>query len=938
MMTHGLFLYARVELSYAFLRMTMEIQYSPSLILLSIAVAIFASYVALNFAQTVSKAKGKAQIFWLAGGALAMGIGIWSMHFVGMLAFEMPGMEMAYDIPLMLLSVVVAIFGSALALYVVSRPIVHTRSVIIGGIAMAIAISGMHYIGMYSMRMAARIEWNCLYVFLSVLIALGASFAALMICIRLRYKPNQWFQLFGASIVMGAAISGMHYMGMIAATFVHDHSLHIDDSNLLVTSGLSFATISTTLLILGLALGGSFGKRILDAYQERSDNILESSEGKFRVLVEAVKDYAIFIIDTNGYITTWNTGAQRITGYLENEIVGKHFSILYGKEDRMSAETANELSMAIKSGHFETEAKRYRKDGSFFWANIVLDPLVNKSGALTGFSKVIRDITGLKNAEERNRSLNEELERRVLDRTHALQERERQLRTIANAMPVLVAQIDSHQHILFANDSFCDWFNFSADQIIGRTIREVLGEDRYPANSVYIEKALKGETVTYERQSYSRDRSAILNITFVPEFNDEHQVKGFIIVAANVSSYKTIEAELKDAKIAADVANETKSAFLANMSHEIRTPLGAVIGFSELLVDGNLSVSEKRNTIEVIKRNGRLLSTIINDILDLSKVEAGKMEIERIPVSLFDLVREIAVLLNLDAVGKGIQLNVSFDGPIPKTVLTDPSRLRQILFNIVGNAIKFTDRGTVSLTIKLDPDDKDKILFIVQDTGTGITEEQQQRLFSPFMQADVTTTRRFGGTGLGLVLSKKLSKALNGDVRLAHSALGKGSTFVISIAHGQPEMAFIENTNQNQAASSQTLELPFLPQVQGISKLKILIVDDSLDNLALIKHILKIAGATVETANNGKEGIEKALGEYFDVILMDLQMPVMDGYEATKALRKSGFTRPIIALTAHAMKEERIRCLANGFDDHLTKPIDRNALMKALSGVPILRE
>jgi CheY-like chemotaxis protein len=314
------------------------------------------------------------------------------------------------------------------------------------------------------------------------------------------------------------------------------------------------------------------------------------------------------------------------------------------------------------------------------------------------------------------------------------------------------------------------------------------------------------------------------------------------------------------------------------------------------------------------------------------------MEIERIPVSLFDLVREIAVLLNLDAVGKGIQLNVSFDGPIPKTVLTDPSRLRQILFNIVGNAIKFTDRGTVSLTIKLDPDDKDKILFIVQDTGTGITEEQQQRLFSPFMQADVTTTRRFGGTGLGLVLSKKLSKALNGDVRLAHSALGKGSTFVISIAHGQPEMAFIENTNQNQAASSQTLELPFLPQVQGISKLKILIVDDSLDNLALIKHILKIAGATVETANNGKEGIEKALGEYFDVILMDLQMPVMDGYEATKALRKSGFTRPIIALTAHAMKEERIRCLANGFDDHLTKPIDRNALMKALSGVPILRE
>lgn len=765
----------------------MEVVYNPSLVFLSIMVAILASYVALNLAYSVTQAKGRAQAVWLACGSLAMGVGIWSMHFVGMLAFEMPGMEMAYDVPLMSLSVVVAILGSALALFVVSRPQVQTGSLISSGIAMAAAISGMHYIGMYSMRMEARIQWNVYLVIASILIALAASFAALTIAIRLRNKPDRLFLLMLASILMGAAISGMHYTGMFAATFIHDSSVQIEEANILVTSGLVVATLSTTLLILGIALYSSIGMRIMSMREERS--------------------------------------------------------------------------------------------------------LV-------------------------------------------IQERESQLRTITNAIPTLVAQVDRNERILFANDAFCDWFNRTHKEVSKLRFEDVLGEDRYPANKVYIDQALDGKTVSYERLSFSGSRKAILNITFVPEYDNDKRVKGFIIVAADVSKYKEIEAELKKAKEQAEVANETKSAFLANMSHEIRTPLGAVIGFSELMIDPDMSPSEKLNSIEIIRRNGKLLSTIINDILDLSKVEAGKLEIEKTDVDLFELLSETAALLNLDAAAKGVRLTVAFEGVVPNIIKTDSTRLRQILFNIVGNAIKFTEKGVVSLTVKLSADNS-KLNFVVQDTGTGITPEQAQRLFSPFTQADATTTRRFGGTGLGLSLSKKLAIALGGNVVLEDSTIGKGSTFVISLDHGQSKEIIFESTEHTiQEAAAKVLNFASHEGTTQLSNLNILVVDDSLDNLALIKRLLTLSGAQVATANSGQEGVEKALKENFSLVLMDLQMPDMDGYEATKELRGRGFDKPIIALTAHAMKEERKRCLENGFNNHLTKPIDRNALIHILSEYP----
>jgi len=910
--------------------MVMETQFNMMWVILSVVVAIFASYVALNLAQNVTQTTGKTRAGWLACGALAMGIGIWSMHFIGMLAFEMPGMEMAYDVPLMALSVLVAIVASALALFIVSRPSVPVGSIIFGGVAMAAAISGMHYIGMASMRMAATIEWNMYLVALSVLIAMVASFSALYILSRLRNEADQFEKLLHASTVMGFAISGMHYTGMLAATYHYTASSGIESSNLLVSTGLPVTVTIGTLIILGIALASSVGQRLWSKRTKTADEVLGKSEERFRRLVEAVKDYAIFMLDIEGHITTWNSGAKRITGYSDEEVIGKDVTLFYTQNDVDSHTAEKELQIAKDSGHFEGEGQRVRKDGSRYLASIVITPLFNADGSTYGFSKVIRDITLVKEAEARMKHINEELEERVAARTRALEQRENQLRAITDAAPIIIAQLNRSERVLFANEAFRNWFQLSSEEVLGKTFSEILGPERYPANKPFIQKVLSGQVTTYERVSKSGNTTATLGITLVPEFDDKKHVEGFIVVASDITKHKEVQAELKSAKEAAEVANATKSAFLANMSHEIRTPLGAVLGFSELLVNDEMSSSERVNSFEIIKRNGRLLSNIINDILDLSKVEAGKLDVEKVEVPFDDIMKEISSVLNLEAAEKGIELSVTSVGTIPQRIKTDPLRLRQVLFNIVGNAIKFTSRGSVNVKVKLIPDANGvaKLAFIVTDTGEGIEPEQASRLFRPFTQADVSTTRKFGGTGLGLVLAKKLANVLGGDVVLTSSTPGKGSIFTVTIDPGIADQVLFQSS---EAPVTQVLHIARPEPIFNLRQLKILLVDDSIDNQVLIKKILMLAGAKVETANNGKEAVEKALHDDFGVILMDLQMPEMDGYEATKLLRSKGFNKPIIALTAHAMASDRQRSLQSGFNNHLTKPIDNAELVRTLS-------
>lgn len=414
-----------------------------------------------------------------------------------------------------------------------------------------------------------------------------------------------------------------------------------------------------------------------------------------------------------------------------------------------------------------------------------------------------------------------------------------------------------------------------------------------------------------------------------PEMLSGVQAGAWIVTATDIEDRKRIEQDLIKAKEDSLAANEAKSAFLANMSHEIRTPLGIVLGFAELLANSDISLDERRNGLVTVRKNGELLSGLIGDILDLSKIEAGHFPIDISPFALPEFLQNAIQSFQHQANEKGIQFKVTLESPIPVAIQSDPMRLRQILFNLVGNALKFTIQGQIMVSVRMDSLDEgqETLRISVTDQGLGISPEQAGRLFQPFIQADSSTTRRFGGTGLGLSLSRKLAKLLGGDVQLTHSELNKGSTFTITIGTGS--LKGVGLTHELPAIAKPVVSAPVSDQrLRGIS---VLVVEDSFENQILVSHFLKKAGAEVALADNGQIGVDKALAGSFDLVLMDIQMPVLDGYQAARLLRSHGYKKPILALTAHALKEERDKCIAAGCNDHLTKPVNREELLKRVA-------
>ncbi len=402
--------------------------------------------------------------------------------------------------------------------------------------------------------------------------------------------------------------------------------------------------------------------------------------------------------------------------------------------------------------------------------------------------------------------------------------------------------------------------------------------------------------------------------------------------------------ELTLAKDVAEAANRFKTAFFANISHEIRTPLTAINGFAELLLESDRSDDQRREDAHVIRRNGEHLLTLINDILDLSKIEAGKMSVDRILCCPAKVTGEVASMLRHRAEEKGLTLDVTFDGPIPKLIRTDPSRLRQVLINLVANAIKFTREGGVRLNVSVTPSFKaaHPLLQIkITDTGIGIPPERQASLFQPFVQGDASITRQYGGSGLGLAISRHFARALDGDIS-ATSEQGRGSTFTLTVGTGSLiDVAVHEHPEE----AMQALDNFAGPRVRITGS--VLVAEDGIDNQALIAAKLRETGLKVEIADNGQIACEKALaatsrGTPFDLILMDVQMPVMDGFTATITLRGKGYRAPIIALTANAMERDRTKLLDAGCNDFVTKPIQMEKLFKAigryLKVVPIAQE
>jgi signal transduction histidine kinase/CheY-like chemotaxis protein len=440
-----------------------------------------------------------------------------------------------------------------------------------------------------------------------------------------------------------------------------------------------------------------------------------------------------------------------------------------------------------------------------------------------------------------------------------------------------------------------------------------------------------------------------------------------LLVFTLAHMYEKMKDEAFDTVVA---ANRAKSEFLTNMSHELRTPLTAILGFADVLLeepDSSISPADRRHRLQTIHRNGEHLLGLINGLLDLSKIESGKMEMERLAISPARILNDAVALLQVRAEAGNLALAIAFDGPFPETIQSDPTRLKQILLNLVGNAVKFTESGSVTVTARLVTAGKDqaRLQIDVADTGIGITAEQIARLFEPFTQADASCSRTYGGTGLGLAISRRLARMLDGDITVS-STPGKGSVFRLEIAAG-PAAALVpidaaamlacplsaeplddparvtpcsipaeglervESLDGDSSAPRQ----PALPSGQ-LSGLRVLLAEDGPDNRLLIGHVLRKAGAEVVFAENGRLAFDFALGalragEPYDVIVMDMQMPVLDGYSATRELREAGYDRPIIALTAHAMADDRQRCLDAGCDDYTTKPINRPALLSIVA-------
>jgi len=621
-----------------------------------------------------------------------------------------------------------------------------------------------------------------------------------------------------------------------------------------------------------------------------------------------------------------NPAVTAVTGHPSEDFIGRTSRELGMPEDLCTQWETLIDQVFAGNGQVQGEFSLDTPDGPRYY-QARFGPELNDQGTVEHVLGVTTDITARRRIEAALAEREQRLER-------ALQE----LDTLYHGAPVGLCVLDREHRILKMNRHLAELGGHSIEEHIGRR-----GPELYPTLADSLEPIIQhvfdtGEPVI-DREISAPIREDGVNrywlVSYVPLTFEAGVLNTVSATVMEITAQKQVEQALQRARIKADEANQSKSEFLANMSHEIRSPLTAILGYADILV-ARLNDPDDLANIKTIRSNGRHLLALLNDFLDLAKIESGKLDVEKRPVTIAQLVNEVYSLMAVRAEEKNLPFGAEYASPVPATIHTDPVRLRQILINLLGNAIKFTETGQVQLTICFDSDSSQpQLRFNVIDTGIGLTVAQQKKLFEPFTQADTSVNRSYGGTGLGLTISRRLAALLGGEVTV-NSQRGKGSTFTLSIATGPVDKSLlIEPGDAPVEVFTDKTDSQQLPVLDGL----LLVVDDRPDIRALVQHHLERAGARVITAADGEAAlaaIEQASiadenHRRFDAVVMDMQMPKLDGFEAVRRLRASGFDQPIIALTAAALTGAREQCLQAGCSEYLSKPLNVRQLIEILA-------
>jgi PAS domain S-box-containing protein len=663
---------------------------------------------------------------------------------------------------------------------------------------------------------------------------------------------------------------------------------------------------------------------------ERSQSTHDrETENRFRLLVDGVRDYAIFMLDPQGRVQTWNSGAALIKGYRADEIIGQHFSKFYPPEAVAKDFPAYELRMAVAEGRFEDEGWRVKKDGSLFWANVIITALYGENKTLRGFAKVTRDLTQRREHEERLR-----------------QSEERFRLLVEGVTDYAIFMLDVNGIVTTWNTGAARIKGYRAEDIIGQHFSRFYPPDAlesgWPEHELRV-AAAEGRFVD-EGWRLRKDGSRFwANVTITALRDDSGRLRGFAKLTRDLTERKRTEAleasgaereamleAERGARMLAQRTARVKDEFLATLSHELRTPLNAILGWTQLLRSRpNPESAEFQRGMEVIERNARAQVRLIDDLLDLSRIMSGRFRLDVQQVSLLDVVKGALDSIEPAAQAKGVRLESILD---PKSVIVsgDPGRLQQVFWNLLSNAVKFTPKGgKVQVLLQRV---NSHIEFCVSDTGIGIPGDFLPHVFERFSQKDSSTHREYGGLGLGLAISKQLVDLHGGSIQAKSMGEGQGATFVVTLP-----LIILGKDRQGQgrvhpAGADSSSALP-VPKLDGV---RVLIVDDEADAVELIRRVLETQGAVVSAARSAEEALAHLETAEPDVVISDIGMPGMDGYQFMKRMRAAepkNRRTPALALTAFARPDDRKHAILAGYQAHLSKPFDMAELAIVVAGL-----